>query len=139
MIPFTNIGSAIQTPIGLKNLMVKKFRTQKYLGLLLLFSLIQAVTPIVAQQPSPQRERRVTPAAVATPTPTPVPTIIPAETPEVSPTPAPDVVQLRTAATTRTLADLRTRISQVLGKSELAPAIVGIKVTSLDTGRVLFE
>src|SRR6476620_1572881 len=138
MIPFTNIDSAIQTRIGLKNLMIKKSRTQKYLGLLLLFSLVQAIMTIVAQQASPQRERRVMPAAVATPTPTPVPTIIPAETPEASPTPTPDVVQIRTAATTRTLADLRTRISQVLGKSELAPAIVGIKVTSLDTGRVLF-
>ncbi|HYU97256.1 MAG TPA: D-alanyl-D-alanine carboxypeptidase, partial [Pyrinomonadaceae bacterium] len=120
--------------------MVKKFRTQKYLGLVLLFSLIQAVTPIAAQQPSPQRERRVTPAAVATPTPTPVPTIVPdEEEPQASPTPTPDVVKTRTAATTRTLADLKTRISQVLDKPEFAPAMVGIKVTSLETGRVLFE
>src|SRR5258705_7676744 len=117
--------------------MAKKFRSRAYLSFLLLISLIQAVTPIVAQQP--QRERRAMPAAVATPTPTPVPTIIPAETPQASPTPTPDVVQIRSAATTRTLADLRTRISQVLDKPELAPAMVGIKVTSLETGRVLFE
>src|SRR6185503_13325447 len=63
----------------------------------------------------------------------------PAETPQVSPTPTPDVVQIRTAATTRTLADLKTRISQVLDKPEFAPAMVGIKVTALETGRVLFE
>src|SRR6185295_18566919 len=119
--------------------MAKKFRSRAYLSLLLLFSLIQVVTPIAAQQPSPQRERRVTPAAVATPTPTPVPTIVPDEEPQASPTPTPDVVKTRTAATTRTLADLRTRISQVLDKPELAPAMVGIKVTSLQTGRVLFE
>jgi D-alanyl-D-alanine carboxypeptidase/D-alanyl-D-alanine-endopeptidase (penicillin-binding protein 4) len=118
--------------------MDKKFRSQVFLSFLLLISLILPVTPIVAQQ-QPQRERRVTPAAVATPTPTPVPTIIPAEDAQASPTPTPDVVQIRTAATTRTLAELHTRISQVLSKPELAPAMVGIKVTSLQTGRVLFE
>ena len=39
----------------------------------------------------------------------------------------------------KTIAELQTRISEVLAKPELAPAMVGIKVTSLDTGRVLFE
>ena len=39
----------------------------------------------------------------------------------------------------KTLAELQTRISEILAKPELAPATVGIKVTSLDTGRVLFE
>lgn len=117
--------------------MDKKFRSQAYITFLLLFSLIQWVTPIVAQQP--QRERRVAPAAVATPSPTPVPAILPAETPQASPTPAPDVVQTRTAATTRTLTELQTRISQVLSKPEFAPATIGVKVTSLQTGRVLFE
>jgi D-alanyl-D-alanine carboxypeptidase/D-alanyl-D-alanine-endopeptidase (penicillin-binding protein 4) len=119
--------------------MAKKFRSQVYLSFLLLFSLIHCATPIVAQQQQPQRERRVTPSVVATPTPTPLPTTIPAEEPQASPTPAPDVVQIRTAATTRTLAELQTRISQVLRKPEFAPAMVGIKVTSLETGRVLFE
>ena len=114
--------------------MDKQFRPQAYLSFLLLISLILAVTPIVAQQ-QPQRERRVTPAGVATPTPT--PTIIPVETPQASPTP--DVVQSRTPATVRTLSELQSRISQVLSKPELAPAMVGIKVTSLQTGRVLFE
>lgn len=117
--------------------MIKRFRTQIYLGLLLLVPLIQATTPIVAQQP--QRERRVTAAGVATPTPTPAPTIVPFETPQASPTPTPDVVQTRTAATTRTLTELQTRISQVLSKPEFAPATIGVKVTSLQTGRVLFE
>lgn len=117
--------------------MDKKFRPQVYLSFLLLISLILAVTPIVAQQP--QRERRVIPSSVATPTPTPVPTIAPDEEPQASPTPAPDIVKIRTGATTRTLAELQKRISQVLDKPELAPAMVGIKVTSLETGRVLFE
>src|SRR5690349_9946559 len=39
----------------------------------------------------------------------------------------------------KTVADLQTRISQILAKPELAPALIGIKVTSLDSGRVLFE
>src|SRR5829696_5921315 len=44
------------------------------------------------------------------------------------PTPAP-----------RTLPELQTKISEILAKPELAPATVGIKVISLDTGKVLFE
>jgi D-alanyl-D-alanine carboxypeptidase/D-alanyl-D-alanine-endopeptidase (penicillin-binding protein 4) len=39
----------------------------------------------------------------------------------------------------KTVPELQTRISQILAKPELAPALVGIKVISLDTGRVLFE
>ena len=118
--------------------MAKKFHSQIYLSFLLLCLLILSVTPILAQQ-QPQRERRVTPAAEATPTPTPAAKIVPGETPQASPTPTPDVVQTRTSATTRTLAELQARISQVLSKQEFAPATIGVKVTSLQTGRVLFE
>ena len=39
----------------------------------------------------------------------------------------------------KTLAELQAKISEILAKPELSPAIVGIKVVSLDTGRVLFE
>ena len=39
----------------------------------------------------------------------------------------------------KTVPELQTRISQILSKPELAPALIGIKVTSLDSGRVLFE
>lgn len=39
----------------------------------------------------------------------------------------------------KTLAELQTRISAILDKPELAPATIGVKVTSLDSGRVLFE
>jgi len=45
----------------------------------------------------------------------------------------------QTVAPPRTQAELQTRISQILAKPELAPALIGIKVTSLDSGRVLFE
>jgi D-alanyl-D-alanine carboxypeptidase/D-alanyl-D-alanine-endopeptidase (penicillin-binding protein 4) len=40
---------------------------------------------------------------------------------------------------TKTVAELQARISEILAKSELASAMVGVKVVSLDTGRVLFE
>jgi D-alanyl-D-alanine carboxypeptidase/D-alanyl-D-alanine-endopeptidase (penicillin-binding protein 4) len=49
-----------------------------------------------------------------------------AQTPAVNPAP-------------KTVDELKTRISQVLAKPELAPALVGVKVVSLDNGRVLFE
>ena len=39
----------------------------------------------------------------------------------------------------KTLPELRTKIAEVLAKPELSSAMVGIKVVSLDTGRVLFE
>lgn len=42
-------------------------------------------------------------------------------------------------AAPKTVEELRTRISQILAKPELAPALVGVKVVSLDNGRVLFE
>ena len=49
------------------------------------------------------------------------------------------VAQQPKPAPPKTLAELQTGIAQVLAKPELAPAMVGIKVVSLDTGRVLFE
>jgi D-alanyl-D-alanine carboxypeptidase/D-alanyl-D-alanine-endopeptidase (penicillin-binding protein 4) len=39
----------------------------------------------------------------------------------------------------KTLAELQTRISEILAKPELAPAMVGVKVVSLDNGRIVFE
>src|SRR6476619_2778825 len=39
----------------------------------------------------------------------------------------------------KTLAELHTRIHEILAKPELSPAMIGIKVVSLDTGRILFE
>ncbi|MCA1627567.1 MAG: D-alanyl-D-alanine carboxypeptidase/D-alanyl-D-alanine-endopeptidase [Acidobacteria bacterium] len=42
-------------------------------------------------------------------------------------------------AAPKTVGELQTRISQILAKPELAPALVGVKVVSLDNGRVIFE
>ena len=78
-----------------------------------------------------QRERQVqTPAAqqtTASPSPTPVASPQPSQTPSLK------------AEPTRSLAELRSRISDILAKPDLSSAMVGIKVTSLDTGQVLFE
>ena len=114
----------------------------------LLFSLLQSTIPITQAQQQPQRERRVAPAVTVTttasPTPSPSPLAtpgqgpVPLDSPSASPTPTPDIAQARAAVTTRTLAELQARISQVLQKPELAPAMIGIKVTSLETGKVLF-
>ena len=55
---------------------------------------------------------------------------------QAQPTPS---AATKTIAAPRTLAELQARISEVLAKPDLAPAMVGVKVVSLDTGRVLFE
>ena len=111
---------------------------QNFVWGFLLFSLIQSAIPVSIAQQTPQRERRVaSPGLNATPTPTPVPIATPSETPQASPTP--DVAPIRVASTTRTLSELQTRISAVLRKPELAPAMIGIKVASLETGKVFFE
>lgn len=47
--------------------------------------------------------------------------------------------QPKPVAPPKTLPELQARITEVLAKPELSPALVGIKVVSLDTGRVLFE
>ena len=75
-----------------------------------------------------QRERQATVKAPATATPSPSPT--PAATPQPSPTPV---------RVTKSLAELQSKITEIVEKPELASAMVGIKVVSLDTGKVLFE
>jgi serine-type D-Ala-D-Ala carboxypeptidase/endopeptidase (penicillin-binding protein 4) len=62
------------------------------------------------------------------------PVALPSPSPSPSPSPVPP--KLTPAAT---LPELQARISGILAKPELAPAMVGLKVVSLDTGRVLFE
>lgn len=102
----------------------------------LLFSLLQSFAPVTSGQQQQSRERKVGAPVVSTPTPSPIPTASPVASPvaspQISPTP-------RIATTTQTVAELQARISAVLEKPELAQAMVGIKVASLDTGRVLFE
>jgi D-alanyl-D-alanine carboxypeptidase/D-alanyl-D-alanine-endopeptidase (penicillin-binding protein 4) len=110
-------------------------------SLLLVLALVQTAVPTRAQQ-TPQRERRVIASPTqATPTPSPTPdiSVTPDEIPQASPSPTPDRAQARAAATSRSLVELQARITAILRKPELAAATIGIKVTSLETGRVLFE
>lgn len=83
-----------------------------------------------------QRERRadaqqqapvVQPSPSASPSPVASPSPLPTPAPRIAVTPA------------RTLSELQARISEILAKPELSSAMVGIKVVSLDTNRVLFE
>ncbi len=104
------------------------------LRFLLLFCLLQSVTPVASAQQRPARERKVTSTVLASPTPSPSPIASPVPAPSPQPSPTPKI-----PTTTQTLAELRARIAEVLRKPELAQAMVGIKVASLETGRVLFE
>lgn len=129
--------------------MLTKLRAATLSGLvsfLLLLALVPATIPETrAQQQQPQRERLAEPGATATASPTPSPTLSPSPTPlpQISPTPSAPVTPIaapaKTVATTTTLAELQTRIAEVLRKPELSSAMVGIKVASLDSGKVLFE
>ena len=77
----------------------------------------------------PQRERQVQ-VQQQTPTTQPSPSPSPAASPSMVIAPPPPA---------NTLADLQAKISSILAKPELSSAMVGLKVVSLDTGRVLFE
>lgn len=110
-------------------------------SLLLLAALFCQFPAPLAFGQAAQRDRQVTqPSPKATqvlaPTPTPTPTPLASPSPIVTPTPTPAP---RTATTTRTLEALQTSISEVLRRPELDAAFVGIKVVSLDSGKILFE
>ena len=107
-------------------------QTRASLVVLLLLSVFLTALPSHAIA---QRERRTetpqqTPATQ--PSPSPSPALVPQASPEPA-VPAPKV----TPATT--LPELQAKISEILAKPELESAIVGVKVISLDNGRVLFE
>jgi D-alanyl-D-alanine carboxypeptidase/D-alanyl-D-alanine-endopeptidase (penicillin-binding protein 4) len=61
----------------------------------------------------------------------PVTTPTPQAPPQATPTPV--------APAPRTVEELRARMQEVLDQPQLAPAMLAVKVASLDTGRVLFE
>jgi serine-type D-Ala-D-Ala carboxypeptidase/endopeptidase (penicillin-binding protein 4) len=113
-------------------------RTRSLITLILLIALA-AVVPS-ASVTAVQRDRRT----AATPVPSPTPFPSPSPTPQLNPdapelSPAELEPKFRAATSTKTLAELQGRIIEILRKPELAAAIVGIKVVSLDTGRTLFE
>src|SRR5713226_785844 len=74
----------------------------------------------------PQRERRVA-----------EPTATPAPSPAVTPAPARPIAPV--ANPLRTLAELQSRIAEIVGQPALEPGIFAVKIVSLDTGNVIFE
>jgi D-alanyl-D-alanine carboxypeptidase/D-alanyl-D-alanine-endopeptidase (penicillin-binding protein 4) len=103
-----------------------------------LLLLLALSLPVIAFS-TPQRERRAkeeqSNAPRQTPSPSPAPTPVTSPAAEV----AQPVVQANTGTPSKTLAELQNRIAEVLRRPELSSAIVGLKVASLDSGRVLFE
>lgn len=119
--------------------MMKAGKVNRVASLLLLSLILAVGSPFLAAGRI-ERERgarsfsqattvKSTPQQTATPTPVATPT------PIGSPAPG---VALKAPAT-KTLAELQGRITEILRKPELESAVVGIKVVSLDTGRIVFE
>src|SRR6266852_1938055 len=74
----------------------------------------------------PERERRVA-----------EPTATPAPSPAVTPAPARPIAPV--ANPLRTLAELQSRIAEIVRQPALEPGIFAVKIVSLDTGNVIFE
>jgi D-alanyl-D-alanine carboxypeptidase/D-alanyl-D-alanine-endopeptidase (penicillin-binding protein 4) len=115
--------------------------SKRLISVFLLFLLSAGSVPALSAGLYPQRERKAVPAPSPQASPVPVATPSPGITQvqaQASPSPTPSPAP-RIATTTTSLAELQTRIAEILRKPELAPAMVAVKVASLDTGRVLFE
>lgn len=111
----------------------------KLISLLLAAAFGAASIPALTVQQQPQRDRRVaTPTQSSTPTPSPTPSARPSPEANTVDVPVPNQ-PARPDINIKTVAELQARIAQILNRPELAPAMVGIKVTSLETGKVLFE
>jgi D-alanyl-D-alanine carboxypeptidase/D-alanyl-D-alanine-endopeptidase (penicillin-binding protein 4) len=120
--------------------MISQTLASKLTSLLLVSAVIAAASPSVRAEQQPQRDRRVVAPSTQIPAATPTPVPNPIATPDPNVVSAPALTQpVRSGNTTKTLGELQARIAEVLEKPELAPAMVGIKVMSLETGRVLFE
>ncbi|HEX8747346.1 MAG TPA: D-alanyl-D-alanine carboxypeptidase/D-alanyl-D-alanine-endopeptidase [Pyrinomonadaceae bacterium] len=90
-------------------------------ALLLLVALSLHAAPLAfSQQTQPTRERRTTQPAAGTES-------------------RPAAGTASAAAAPRTLEELQSRITELARRPELAPAQFAVKVSSLDTGRTLFE
>lgn len=112
-------------------MITKQSRT--ILSCLLLLAICVGNIPFAVAQDRGAGRQRVTAQSSQAQSPTASPS--PSPSPTATITPAPQ----RTANTTNSLSELQTRITEVLQKTEISAGIVGIKVASLDSGRVLFE
>jgi len=120
--------------------MISQTTLSKLLSLLLIVAFSAVAIPAVTPQQQRQRDRRVAGRPTQSQTPSSSPTPSPTPAPSEKAVDAPALTQpVRVGNGPKTVAELQARISQVLENPELAPAMVGIKVTSLQTGKVLFE
>lgn len=118
-------------------MVLKKSLIARRTSTLLVLAFIANSLAFGAHAQEAQRDRRVGQLPAPTSTPSAVPSVTPTPTPPTQAiTPATRAI---TAAATRSVEGLRAGIAEVLRAPELAPAMLGIKVVSLDTGRVLFE
>ncbi len=128
---------------------LKNIRNSASLRWLLLLALVFNATPTLSAQVQSRERRATTPATAPAPQPSPTPTPLvaaptpaPFATPQTVPTPTPTpvvVAVLPVRPAPQNVGELQARIREVLDSPQLAPAMFGIKVASLDTGRVLFE
>jgi D-alanyl-D-alanine carboxypeptidase/D-alanyl-D-alanine-endopeptidase (penicillin-binding protein 4) len=135
----TNIQTQLLLTTGLRNWARGGFSSLTTI-IVLAALLIAGVPSGVAQQSGERPRQTIAPSNVAKPSPSPLPS------PSESPAPTSTITEQatapvvgKTASSTTTLSELRSRISEVLRKPDLASGMVGIKVASLDTGRVIFE
>ena len=108
---------------------MKSLKSQLSIALILVLLCLLASRASIGY--AAQRERQVQTAPTQQPAASPTPPTVG----NSQPTPSPSLK----SEPAKTLADLRSRISDIVAKPELSSAMVGIKVTSLDTGQVLFE
>lgn len=120
---------------------MRNFSTKQLYALLLICALTVELFASSARAQSQQRERRVAPPAQSLPSATSTPPVAPSpaqQTPlpsaQQTPLPSPPSVP-----PPQTLDVLRTRISDILARPELAPAHFAVKIVSLETGVTLFE
>ncbi|HLA13034.1 MAG TPA: D-alanyl-D-alanine carboxypeptidase/D-alanyl-D-alanine-endopeptidase [Pyrinomonadaceae bacterium] len=118
-----------------RNRLVMKKTSNVALGLVLTL-LLASVSDTHSQNPStqPSPGRPATQAQEARPVASPTP-----RAEAVTQSPAPQQTTAKTASSTTSLAELQSRLIEVLRKPELSAAVIGLKVASLETGRVLFE
>ena len=105
---------------------------KKFSQIKLALFLLAAIALTVAAQTDNNRQRVVTPTPTATPIPTPPIRSSPTPTPEPEPSPY-------VTSNGQTLFDLQAKIRQALVRPQLRRGSVGIKIVSLDTGKVVFE
>ncbi|MGI8468154.1 MAG: D-alanyl-D-alanine carboxypeptidase/D-alanyl-D-alanine endopeptidase [Pyrinomonadaceae bacterium] len=118
--------------------MKKTIRRIELTGILTFVLLGFGINFVSATAQETQRNR-----VIVKPTPTPGTTLFPKQTPTpqptFTPTPVPTPTTTPTPVPIQTLPELQNKIRAVLARPQLMRGQVGVKIVSLDTGKVLFE